>query len=160
MVSLPVQMCLYHLSACVKRVFVPRMLSLFPSQSTHKNSAELPSSCVIITTTCIAENCKESDKSIMNVEPMYDEKIHPLMTQIIAICNEHGIPFVASFQLTDNAFEQAKGCYDGPLMCSSTHAPEGVDVDRNLRRVQVWLMSGARGNFSSMIIEKEMEIPS
>ncbi|WP_175810615.1 hypothetical protein [Burkholderia cepacia] len=30
-------------------------------------------------------------------EQIYDEKISPLMTQIIAICKEHGIPIVASF---------------------------------------------------------------
>lgn len=30
-------------------------------------------------------------------EQIYDEQISPLMTQIIAICKEHGIPVVASF---------------------------------------------------------------
>ncbi|MBZ5795945.1 hypothetical protein K8353_38090 [Burkholderia contaminans] len=30
-------------------------------------------------------------------EQIYDEQISPLMTQIIAICKEHGIPIVASF---------------------------------------------------------------
>ncbi len=38
----------------------------------------------------------------MNREQAHDEKISPLMTQIIAICKEHQIPFVASFQLDDN----------------------------------------------------------
>lgn len=31
-------------------------------------------------------------------EAIYDEKIAPLMTQIIAICNEHHIPMLATFQ--------------------------------------------------------------
>lgn len=30
-------------------------------------------------------------------EQIYDEKISPLMTQIISICKEHKIPIVASF---------------------------------------------------------------
>lgn len=30
-------------------------------------------------------------------EQIYDEQISPLMTQIIAVCKEHGIPIVASF---------------------------------------------------------------
>ncbi|KVV50141.1 hypothetical protein WK90_32625 [Burkholderia cepacia] len=30
-------------------------------------------------------------------ERIYDEQISPLMTQIIVICKEHGIPIVASF---------------------------------------------------------------
>jgi hypothetical protein len=33
----------------------------------------------------------------MNKEQVYDEKINPLMAQIIAICQEHNIAVVASF---------------------------------------------------------------
>lgn len=32
-------------------------------------------------------------------EQIYDEKIHPLMTQIIEICQDAGIDFIASFEL-------------------------------------------------------------
>lgn len=35
-----------------------------------------------------------------NLESVYDEKISPLMTQIIAICKEHNMPMVASFAYT------------------------------------------------------------
>lgn len=35
---------------------------------------------------------------IQDNEHIYDEQIAPLMTQIIAICNEHKIPMVASFE--------------------------------------------------------------
>lgn len=38
----------------------------------------------------------------MNREAIYDERISPLMTQIIAICKEHDIPMVASFQINDD----------------------------------------------------------
>lgn len=33
-----------------------------------------------------------------NKETVYDEQINPLMAQIIAICKEHKIPMVASFE--------------------------------------------------------------
>lgn len=35
-------------------------------------------------------------------EAVYDEQIAPLMTKIIAICNEHQIPMVAQFQYEDS----------------------------------------------------------
>lgn len=35
----------------------------------------------------------------MNKEQAYDEKISPLMTQIIATCKEHGIAMISSFAL-------------------------------------------------------------
>jgi hypothetical protein len=46
----------------------------------------------------------------MSNEQIYDERIAPLMAQVIAICKEAGIPMVATFQL-DNS--------DDPLMCST-----------------------------------------
>lgn len=36
-------------------------------------------------------------------ESIYDEKINPLMAQIIGICQEHKIPFFASFTLDKKA---------------------------------------------------------
>lgn len=35
---------------------------------------------------------------IADNEAVYDEQIHPLMAQIIAICKEHNIPMAATFQ--------------------------------------------------------------
>ena len=35
----------------------------------------------------------------MNKEQVYDSKISPLMTQIIAACQEHGIAMVADFAI-------------------------------------------------------------
>lgn len=37
-------------------------------------------------------------------EVVYDEQIHPLMAQIIAICKEHGIPMLASFVYAPGEF--------------------------------------------------------
>lgn len=50
-------------------------------------------------------------------EQIYDEQINPLMAQIIALCKEHNIPFLASFQLTSE---------DDPLMCTSYWFPDGT----------------------------------
>lgn len=52
---------------------------------------------------------------MQDLEKVYDEKINPLMAQIIAICKEHNMPFVASFQYSD----------DG--LCTSCQVPEGAD---------------------------------
>lgn len=39
----------------------------------------------------------------MNKEEIYDEQIHPLMSQIIAICKKNGIAMVASFDIPTEA---------------------------------------------------------
>lgn len=52
-------------------------------------------------------------------ERIYDEQISPLMTQIIAICKEHDIPLVATFQLDDERGEKAEG-----FCCSTALVPE------------------------------------
>ncbi len=54
-----------------------------------------------------------------DLEPIYDQQIAPLMTQIITIATEHNMPFAATFQLND-------GDEEGPLFCSSAHVPEGA----------------------------------
>lgn len=54
----------------------------------------------------------------MDLEQIYDGQIAPLMAQIIKIADEHNIPYVASFQLTDE---------DDPLMCTSCLLPKGCD---------------------------------
>lgn len=36
-------------------------------------------------------------------ESVYDEKISPLMAQIIAICKEHSIPLVATFEFAEGS---------------------------------------------------------
>jgi hypothetical protein len=45
-----------------------------------------------------------SDAMPTNLEQVYDEQINPLMAQIIAICKEHGLPMVASFQYEPDSF--------------------------------------------------------
>jgi hypothetical protein len=49
-------------------------------------------------------------------EDAYDEHIAPLMTQIIALCKEHGIPMAMTFEL-DLSDDSADD--EDPLMCST-----------------------------------------
>lgn len=44
-----------------------------------------------------------------NLESVYDEKISPLMRQIIDICKAHNMPMVASFAY-ENSEENGIGC--------------------------------------------------
>lgn len=39
-----------------------------------------------------------------NLEKVYDEQIHPLMDQIIAICQKHNMPMVATFEYASEHF--------------------------------------------------------
>lgn len=50
-----------------------------------------------------------------DLEKVYDEQISPLMTQIIAVCKEHDLPFLATF-------EYASGGY----LCTSAQRREGM----------------------------------
>ena len=45
---------------------------------------------------------------LYNLEDIYDEKISPLMKQIIEICHEHKIPMLASFTY-ENCEEKGHG---------------------------------------------------
>ena len=51
-------------------------------------------------------------------EIVYDEQITPLMAQVIAICKQHGIPIVASFELDTDEEE-------GPLFVTTRILPPG-----------------------------------
>ncbi len=71
----------------------------------------------------------------MNKEQAYDEKLNPLMAQIIAICQEHGIAMVASFAIPTEE--------DNDLRCTSCipdesdeHSPGHMDVMRILGAIR------------------------
>jgi hypothetical protein len=55
----------------------------------------------------------EEQNQSWSEEAVYDEKIAPLMSQIIAICKEHEIPMVATFQYA--TFDEG-----GPAYCTTT----------------------------------------
>jgi hypothetical protein len=65
-------------------------------------------------------------------EPIYDAQIAPLMTQIIAICKEHGIPMAATFRLNDGepGAEEDDVEDGGPLRCTTFIPVEGVQDER------------------------------
>lgn len=52
-----------------------------------------------------------------DAEAAYDEKIFPLMAQILDVCKQHEIPMLATFQLT-NAGEDPTG-EGNSLWCTS-----------------------------------------
>lgn len=57
-------------------------------------------------------------------EKVYDEQISPLMTKIIAICQEHKIPMVASFEL-DRTEGHAE---NDPLFCTTALLPKHWEI--------------------------------
>lgn len=64
-------------------------------------------------------------------ESVYDEQINPLMTKIIAICNEHEIPLVCTFQ-----YGEEEGV--GALFCTT--------VLTNYEKTHVDMLKLARGH--------------
>lgn len=58
----------------------------------------------------------ENKKQLEDNEAFYDEKIAPLMTQIIALCAERNIPHICCFQLQGKDIPDDIG---GPLLCST-----------------------------------------
>lgn len=65
-----------------------------------------------------------------NIESVYDEKISPLLNQIIAICNEHKMPMIASF-----AYEHSEE--KGTCCCSTNLVFEGRHINQFARAVSV-----------------------
>ncbi len=61
----------------------------------------------------------------MNKEQAYDDKINPLMTQIIEICREHNIAMVASFVIPTEE--------DGGLFCSTSLPDETDEYPHHLK---------------------------
>lgn len=63
-------------------------------------------------------------------EAIYDEKISPLMREIIAICKEHSIPLVAQFQYANDEEK-------GPLFCTTSLPIVGVACDKIKRLAEM-----------------------
>ncbi|AFQ50415.1 hypothetical protein [Burkholderia cepacia] len=61
-----------------------------------------------------------------NKEQIYDEQISPLMTQIIAICQQHKIPMLASFSIPTEA--------DPDLACSTSLIGNGFEAPESYTR--------------------------
>ena len=57
-----------------------------------------------------------ANKQSYDLEAVYDEKIYPLMAQIIAICKEHNMPMLATFQYAAKDVETGDGEF---LLCTT-----------------------------------------
>lgn len=78
------------------------------------------------------------------LEKIYDEKISPLMTQIIKICKDENIPMVASYQLD---WDEERESY---LKCSTALLFEPAGED--LRRAKAILYGEGGSSFMAMTI--------
>ncbi|RWT39899.1 hypothetical protein DN619_23615 [Klebsiella michiganensis] len=67
-----------------------------------------------------------------NLESVYDEKISPLMQQIIDICKEHNMPMVASFAY-ENSEENGIGCCTTTLTFEGRHIKAFADATLVIR---------------------------
>ena len=64
-------------------------------------------------------------------ETVYDEQISPLMTKIIAICKEHGIPMLADFAL------------DGDMQCTTAILVDKDEPPQHFRQAYALLRPAA-----------------
>lgn len=74
-------------------------------------------------------------KGAWDLESVYDEQINPLMAQIIAICKEHNIPFVASFAYAQQDEDEEDGGTD--LCTSYSNGFDGRTADTLTRALRV-----------------------
>jgi hypothetical protein len=85
----------------------------------------------------------------MNKEQVYDDKISPLMQQIIDICKEHGIAMMASYDIAhDGDGPDGEDC--SSLVCS-TLLPDG-DNNQNQVFAQANAHIRRRGRPAPMMI--------
>jgi hypothetical protein len=61
------------------------------------------------------EQSESLETRTWDLEKVYDEKISPLMTEILRVCKEHDLPMVACFQYATESF------------CTSCILPAGSD---------------------------------
>lgn len=85
----------------------------------------------------------DEDREVGPKEKIYDEQIAPLMTQIIAICKEHGLGMHATFVL------------DGEDTCH-THIP---NTPPHPTLHLMYCLAAARGNLDSFLMQlvKQLE---
>ena len=78
---------------------------------------------------------------IFDKEDVYDDQISPLMREIINICNEHGIPMIASFTY--------EVCEDrGPCRCTTLiNNIEGRN-DKAYREAHKLIVNGGHQTFA------------
>ncbi|MCO1622216.1 hypothetical protein [Pseudomonas putida] len=86
----------------------------------------------------------------VNKEEIYDEQISPLMQNIIAVCREHGIAMIASFNIAHDG-EGPNGEDCSRLTCTS-HLPDGEGAfDERFRKAAVAIQRSAPHHISMHI---------
>lgn len=94
-------------------------------------------------------------------EAIYDEKISPLMKQILEVCEEHGMPMFATFQFSDYGFCTSAMEHDGHHVIRFHRAlaqcGEGERV--NIDKFMFWVAKEAKGKSHSSIVLKQMGVP-
>ncbi|EBS1343670.1 hypothetical protein LJS90_001092 [Salmonella enterica] len=83
-----------------------------------------------------------------NLESVYDERINPLMQQIIAICKEHNMPMVASFAY-ENCEEKGRCYCTTALTFEGRHIKEFAEATSVIRGDPLFsaftVMTGVKG---------------
>ena len=83
-------------------------------------------------------------------EPVYDEKIAPLMTQILAICNGNKINMIASFQLRSEQEDE-----DGHFLCTSALSESVEHFPDSFRRFHKDIVSKKPTMIAMTITKRE-----
>ena len=77
----------------------------------------------------------------MTKEEAYDSQINPLMAEIIRICKEHKIAFLASFAL---GFDEDSDDPDSELLCTSCGLDDQREPPDQFLEAKRLIMSGPR----------------
>ena len=73
------------------------------------------------------------EKEKFDLEKVYDEQINPLMAQIIEVCKQHNMPFIASFQYASDG-------KDDHQLCTSCMLPKERPVAPSLEHCYAALL--------------------
>lgn len=77
-----------------------------------------------------------------NKEKIYDEKISPLIKQIISICKENKIPMFCEFQFSEDDF--CRSCISSPINAifniffAMSQCKEGKNI--NIDKFLIWML--------------------
>ena len=97
----------------------------------------------------------------LDKEKIYDDEIAPWMTDIIAICKKHKMPFFASFQYSDDGFCTTSGRLGGHAVFDFYEAiKQSIEKDGvNIDKFMIWVMREAKKKGHSSIILSQLDVP-
>ena len=96
-----------------------------------------------------------------DLEAVYDQKIAPLMNQLLAICQEHHIPMLATFEYAEGAFATSFMENEGHPVFQHLKAllgcamPEGINVDKFV----LGMLKHYQGQPHSSLVLKQLGLP-